>query len=186
MSANNKIPIKDIIPTVERLISDIQEFTKRKAMVCGSIRRECGWVGDIDLLVECSPQEAYVAIRDGTRGRGAMVEGTWMSGGKNQCNILIGDLWEYGSTSVDIVMAGKTFWGAAMLHLTGSKEFNTWIRSVAKSQGYKLSQYGLFNFTERIAGLTEEQIFEALGVDFIQPKDRSPMIFSKSNWKTKK
>ena len=63
-------------------------------------------------------------------------------------------------------------WGATQLDFTGNHFFVIQLRSEAKSQGMKLNQYGLWHNENIIAGRTEEQIFDALGVVFVPPEHR--------------
>ncbi|MDQ1471540.1 MAG: polymerase, partial [Bryobacterales bacterium] len=67
--------------------------------------------------------------------------------------------------------------GAAMQYFTGSKEHNVALRQRAIRMGFKLSEYGLFRAGDegtevRVAGETEEGIYQALGLDWIPPELR--------------
>jgi len=65
--------------------------------------------------------------------------------------------------------------GAALLHATGPRDFNIGMRKLAKTQGMKLNQYGLFDAETAVylAGRSEEDIFRGLMLEFIKPEDRS-------------
>jgi DNA polymerase (family 10) len=67
----------------------------------------------------------------------------------------------------------ETF-GAAMQYFTGSKDHNVAIRTRAVRMGLKLSEYGLFRVADdtRVAGETEEGIYQALGLPWIPPELR--------------
>jgi DNA polymerase (family 10) len=58
-----------------------------------------------------------------------------------------------------------------MQYFTGSKAHNIALRDRAVQQGFKLNEYGLFRVEDdtRIAGDTEEEIYEALGLCWIDP-----------------
>jgi len=68
----------------------------------------------------------------------------------------------------------------ALMHLTGSGEFNQKIRSIAKNRGYKLSEYGLFKIERKenkiievlIPVKSEKEIFDIIGVDYVEPDKR--------------
>ncbi len=64
--------------------------------------------------------------------------------------------------------------GAAMQYFTGSKAHNIVIRDRAVQRGLKLNEYGLFTVEDdrRIAGESEEGIYEALGLQWIAPELR--------------
>ena len=57
-------------------------------------------------------------------------------------------------------------YGAAMQYFTGSKEHNILVRSRALKLGLTLNEYGLFRVEneQRVAGETEEEVYEALGL----------------------
>jgi DNA polymerase (family 10) len=68
-------------------------------------------------------------------------------------------------------------YGAALQYFTGSKDHNIRLREIAKSKGMKISEYGIYRLegekTDRkIGGRKEEQIYAALGLDWIPPEMR--------------
>ncbi|MFX1404908.1 MAG: PHP domain-containing protein, partial [Promethearchaeota archaeon] len=75
---------------------------------------------------------------------------------------------------VDIRVVPPAAFGAAFLYFTGSKGHNITLRRVAQKRGWKLNEYGLFdNRTgEVIARKTEEEIYKALGMEWIPPELR--------------
>ena len=63
--------------------------------------------------------------------------------------------------------------GAALQYFTGSKAHNIALRDRALERGWKLNEYGLFDADDRsIAGATEEEIYKALGLAYIEPELR--------------
>jgi len=64
--------------------------------------------------------------------------------------------------------------GAAMQYFTGSKAHNIELRDRALQRGYRLNEYGLFRVDDasRIAGDTEEGIYGALGLRWVEPELR--------------
>ncbi|KAJ3336917.1 hypothetical protein HDU93_001985 [Gonapodya sp. JEL0774] len=85
---------------------------------------------------------------------------------------------------LDIFLTEYRNLGAALMHWTGNDIFNRSIRLLARKNGMNLSQKGLFtdvtrgvggvktNTGIRIAGQTEEEIFDALGVPYRKPEER--------------
>lgn len=75
---------------------------------------------------------------------------------------------------VDIYRAEPEYFGAMMLFLTGSKKYGIKMRAKAKYKGLMLSQYGLFEreTNVRIAGRTEEEIYEAMNLKYKHPHER--------------
>lgn len=60
-----------------------------------------------------------------------------------------------------------------MHYFTGSKQHNVMVRDLAKKKKLKLNEYGLFKKDKMIAGRTEEEIFEAVGLPYIPPELRN-------------
>lgn len=76
----------------------------------------------------------------------------------------------------DLRVIDEAVFGAAMHYFTGSKEHNIALRDRAKKMGLKVSEYGVFKLAKRtgaedklIAGRTEEDVFKAVGLKFIEP-----------------
>ncbi|CAM9422669.1 unnamed protein product [Ectocarpus sp. 6 AP-2014] len=76
---------------------------------------------------------------------------------------------------------GSSMFAFAVLYFTGSGDFNMNMRCFAKSKGLKLNDKGLFKVDpfsgEEVPNsgyscLREEDVFSALGMDWIEPKDR--------------
>ncbi len=69
------------------------------------------------------------------------------------------------------VVPAESF-GAALNYFTGSKDHNVELRKIAIKKGMKLSEYGLFKGKRRVAGRTEEDLYKALGLRYIEPEMR--------------
>jgi DNA polymerase (family X) len=131
----------------------------------GSLRRGRETVGDLDLLVTGLNAEAalervatYPSVYE-VLGRGA-----------NKTSVKLGR----EGLQVDVRALPRESFGAALQYFTGSKEHNVSIRTRAVKMGFTLNEYGLFHAEtgERIAGETEEQVYQALGLDWIPPEMR--------------
>jgi len=76
---------------------------------------------------------------------------------------------------LDIIVVPIQFFYSALLHFTGSSDFNKKMRLHAKSLGYKLSEYGLesLDTKRKIKEINSEQdIFELLLLKYIPPEKR--------------
>lgn len=73
---------------------------------------------------------------------------------------------------MDILFVPKENLAAAMMHSTGSNNFNRRIRLIAKIKGMKLSEKGLYKGKKKLTVTSERQIFEALGVPYLKPEER--------------
>ena len=59
-----------------------------------------------------------------------------------------------------------------MQYFTGNKDHNIVLRKIALDKGWKLSEYGLFEKQTQIAGRTEEEVYDKLGLQWIPPELR--------------
>ena len=78
---------------------------------------------------------------------------------------------------LDIILVPIKFFYPALMHFTGSGDFNQKMRLHAKSLGYKLSEYGLIETDETgkekyLEAKSEQDIFDALLLKYIPPEKR--------------
>jgi len=73
---------------------------------------------------------------------------------------------------VDLRVVPAKSYGAALNYFTGNKDHNVRLRQIAKMKGMKLSEYGLFKGNKQVAGGTEEDVYKALGLRYIEPEMR--------------
>jgi DNA polymerase (family 10) len=131
----------------------------------GSLRRGRETVGDLDLLVT-GPAANAALDRFVTYPRVEEVLGR----GENKASARVGR----EGLQVDVRALAPANFGAALQYFTGSKDHNVAIRTRAVKMGLKLSEYGLFRVEGdiRVAGETEEGVYEALGLPWIPPELR--------------
>jgi DNA polymerase (family 10) len=129
----------------------------------GSLRRGCETCGDIDILAvgaHATLMEQFVACPHVERVLGQ---------GDTKSSVRIA-----GGYQADLRLVPAESRGAAMQYFTGSKAHNVLLRDRAIQQGLKLNEYGLFRVDDdsRVAGETEEGIYEALGMAWVPPELR--------------
>jgi DNA polymerase (family 10) len=131
----------------------------------GSLRRGRETVGDLDLLVT-GPAATAVLERFVSYPRVEEVLGR----GENKASARVGR----EGLQVDVRALAPANFGAALQYFTGSKDHNVAIRTRAVKMGLKLSEYGLFRVEgdTRVAGETEEGVYQALGLPWIPPELR--------------
>ena len=131
----------------------------------GSLRRGRETIGDLDLLVT-GPNAAAALDRVATNPKVHEILGR----GVNKTSVKIGR----EGLQVDVRALEHNSFGAAMQYFTGSKEHNVALRQRAIRMGLKLSEYGLFRAEDdvRVAAETEEEVYRALGLDWIPPELR--------------
>ncbi len=131
----------------------------------GSLRRGKETIGDLDLLVT-GPGAGDALERFVKHPKAHSVLGK----GPNKASI------QYGleGLQVDLRALPHESYGAALQYFTGSKEHNIVLRSRAQKLGLTLNEYGLFRVEgeQRVAGETEEEVYQQLGLAWIPPELR--------------
>lgn len=130
-----------------------------KAEIAGSYRRRKETVGDLDILV---------AGEDGGAIIDRFVEYDEIedvaSKGKTRSTVTL-----RSGLQVDLRVISKASWGAALHYFTGSKAHNIAGRRRAQDRDLKLNEYGLFDGKARVAGATEEEVYEGIDLPWIDP-----------------
>jgi DNA polymerase (family 10) len=151
---------EDALEVANELQNAIMDFCE-ECVVAGSIRQGKEMVGDVDIvIIPKTPVDEFIAKIKETID------------------------FEYGGTKklfgmfmgrpINIFITTADSFGACLYQSTGPALYNVHKRRLAKAKGYKLNEYGLFNreTDEKVAGATEESIFEALGWSYREPSDR--------------
>ncbi|HEV2423777.1 MAG TPA: DNA polymerase/3'-5' exonuclease PolX [Terriglobia bacterium] len=136
-----------------------------KVTAAGSLRRGRDTVGDLDLLVTGKDLEKAA---DQLLKRALPAE--VLARGDDKVSFRLPS-----HLQVDVRLLPPESFGAALMYFTGSKEHNVALRARAQRQGLKLSEYGLFRGEEIVAGRTEEEVYQALGLPWIPPELRENM-----------
>ena len=141
-------------------VEGIEEITP-----AGSLRRGRETVGDLDLLVT-GPAAPAVLERFTAWPKVEEV----LARGVNKASAKVGR----DGLQVDVRALPRESYGAALQYFTGSKDHNIVVRQRALRQGLTLSEYGLVRIADnqRVAGATEEEVYGALGLDWIPPELR--------------
>jgi DNA polymerase (family 10) len=135
----------------------------------GSLRRGRETVGDLDLLAtgpiceedKVAPAVDYMAAYPPIQ--------TLIAKGANKVSFRLSN-----GLQVDVRLLPQGSYGAALQYFTGSKMHNVTTRQRALKLGYTLSEYALARVEDGtfVAGATEEEIYAALGMDWIPPELR--------------
>ena len=148
---------------VEPLVSYLEEIEGvQQVAVAGSYRRRKETVGDLDILATGSQGERiidrFVQFED--------VEEI-VSQGETRSTVLLRT-----GLQVDLRVVPEESYGAALLYFTGSKAHNIHLRNLALDQDLKINEYGVFREEERIAGESEQEIYDLFDFPFIVPELR--------------
>src|SRR5438093_10497544 len=155
----------------QKIVEHLRHFPGvEKVTPAGSLRRGRETVGELDVLVTgracCDDAERQKLIDHIIKLPGLM---EIIARGENKVSFRL-----RGGMQVDVRFLPPESFGAAMQYFTGSKAHNVAIRTRAVKMGLKLSEYGLFRVADdtRVAGETEEGIYQALGLTWIPPELR--------------
>jgi len=159
-----------LLSYADAMAEELTEYLKQTPGVdavtpAGSLRRGRETVGDLDLLV--TGPDPYGALdRFIAHSRVEEV----LARGENKASAKVGR----EGLQVDVRTLPPESLGAAMQYFTGSKDHNVAIRTRAVKMGLKLSEYGLFRVADesKVAGATEEGVYQALGLPWIPPELR--------------
>ena len=153
---------------------DVEEFAEsltdylrqtpgvKQVIAAGSYRRRKETVGDLDILVTCrrgSPvMDRFAAYEDVAE---VVSKGTTRSTVRLRTGL-----------QVDLRVVAETSYGAALHYFTGSKAHNIAVRKIGVAKGLKINEYGVFRGRASIAGRTEKEVFDQVGLAYVEPELR--------------
>lgn len=133
----------------------------------GSYRRGRETVGDLDLLVASADPRS---VMDHLGQFPEVVE--IIARGETKMSVRVRN-----GLQVDLRVVAADSMGAAWQYFTGSQDHNVTLRGRAKDRGLKVNEYGVFRVhadggEERIASVTESDVYAAIGLPWIPPELR--------------
>jgi DNA polymerase (family 10) len=142
------------------LLDYVQELDGvEKAEIAGSYRRRKETVGDLDILATAEDGKPVI---DRFTEYDEVDE--VVSQGKTRSTVRL-----RSGLQVDLRVVPDISFGAAMHYFTGSKAHNIACRRRAIDRGLKLNEYGVFDGKRRVAGATEEEVYDTIGLPWIAP-----------------
>ncbi len=134
--------------------------------LAGSWRRGRETVGDLDVLVTGPGSEEDRAEATAEYIASYPAIASIIAHGANKVSFRLRN-----SLQVDVRLLPEASYGAAIQYFTGSKMHNVSLRQRAIKQGYTLTEYALARSKDGsvVAARTEEEIYSALGLDWIPP-----------------
>lgn len=178
-----RIGIGHALPVAMELVERVRQLKGvQRAEIAGSLRRGRDTIGDVDLV--CSVKDPTLAptITEAfTKFPGV---DRVLGQGPSKASIVTS-----AGMQVDLRVLPEANFGAALLYFTGSKDHNVKIRSLAQKKGLTLNDWGLYKEKDwekaladkspgeapdlkSLAGKTEEEIYEKLGLPWIDPELR--------------
>ena len=138
----------------------------RKWEVAGSYRRGKETVGDLDLLVVA---DSTAAVMDHFERYPDRVD--TLARGETKMSIRLDT-----GLQVDLRVVPAESFGAALQYFTGSQAHNVHLRGMARQQGLKINEYGLFRLDGDhevyLAGADEADVYAALELPCFPPELR--------------
>jgi DNA polymerase (family 10) len=169
---------RSLLGDARPLGEEAREYVAESAAVAdcelaGSLRRWRATIGDIDLLVASEDPDSVVK-RFTDWGRAD----TTIEAGTSKASI------RSDGMRIDLRVIVPEEFGSALQYFTGSRDHNIGFRNRAIEQELKVNEYGVFDISEvediesgqrvgeRVAGDTEEEMYEAVGLPWIPPELR--------------
>ncbi len=150
-------------PLAKRIVEILREKTgSKKIEWAGSLRRMRENIGDIDILGTGPNREKIVhAFTHLPEVKEVLASG------ETKASVIV-----EGGVQIDLRVVEEDSYGAALQYFTGSKGHNVHLRGIAKAKGIKVNEYGIFKGEKKIGGKEERDIYQALGMNWIEPELR--------------
>lgn len=147
--------------TAEAIQNDLLPFTKHIA-ITGSLRRFKEVVKDIDFVAVAKEREVLLnAFTTHSLVKEVIQKG------ENKASVKTIE-----GINADLLVVEEEEFPFALHHFTGSKEHNIAMRSLAKTKGLKINEYGVFKEEQRILAKNEEEFFGIFNLSYIPPEIR--------------
>ncbi len=176
--STGRIRLDQALEAAEMVTYLLRELSgTQRIQAAGSLRRRAETIGDVDILVVAKRGEQIVQAFTSA----GFVEEV-LAAGPTKGSAIIQT--ETTPVQVDVRVVPKESFGAAAQYFTGSKEHNVRLREIAIKAKLKLNEYGLFKGERMVAGPVEEEIYQKLGLDYIEPllrEDRGEVEAAKTN-----
>src|SRR6059058_1779367 len=135
--------------------------------IAGILRRYKETIGDIDIVIAADDAAPIFDVF----ARAPAVDRV-LARGDTKCSVIVDR-----GLQIDLRVVPPRSFGAALLYFTGSKEHNVRLRGLALRRKLLLNEYGLYRVGaeargQEIAAETEEDVYGALGLDWIPPELR--------------
>lgn len=163
LQEERRIPLWQADQTAGALLAELATLPGvARAVAAGSLRRRRETVGDLDLLVSLSGRspvtDRFVGGEDVRRV---------LAHGSTRASVVL-----KSGLQVDLRVVPAESFGAAWVYFTGSKAHNIALRRLAQERGLKINEYGVFRGRDRLPGATEEALYQAIGLRYIEPELR--------------
>ena len=155
--------LMEVEPVAEALVRHLRASPAvRRAVVAGSYRRRRATVRDLDLLVTATdPAAAAERLLDFRDVEEVLAHGPTRSTVRLASGL-----------QVDLRVVAEESYGAALCYFTGSVAHSVAVRRLAQRAGLKINEYGVFREEDRLGGRTEREVYDLVGLPYIEPELR--------------
>jgi DNA polymerase (family 10) len=160
-----RVLLSRAIPLADQVVGTLRAHPAAdRVEVAGSLRRQADSVKDLDVIATASDPAALIA----TLAELPIVESVQSSGDAGARATL------HSGLKLDLKVVAPDQFGNVLQHFTGSKAHNVALRESAVRRGLHVSEYGILDDAtgETIRCATEEEVYAALGLDWIPPELR--------------
>jgi len=156
-----------LLPYASSVANEIIEWMKKdkeveKIDVLGSLRRKTSTIGDIDIAVATRNPIGVLDHFSKYPKKQRILEK-----GDRTASLIVS-----GSVQVDMMAQSPESYGSLLQHFTGSKHHNIALREYAIKKKMSLSEYGIKKSGKLIRCSTEEDFYQKIGMDWIEPELR--------------
>lgn len=160
--------MKQIDLMISKLIPDDIRYK-----ICGSYRRGLETSGDIDILVSHKTHTGDVVLHDMVKCLKEYLPDNFTENHTNKYMGIFRLSNKHEARHIDIRYIPPESWACAKLYFTGSAELNIKMRNKAISMNMILNEYKLArNDGKPVLCKTEKQVFQALEMEYLSPKNR--------------
>jgi DNA polymerase (family 10) len=145
-----------------------------QAITAGSLRRRKETIGDLDFLVASRDPSKIINFFVSQKEVARV-----LARGDTKASVTLRQ-----GIDADLRVVETGSYGAALAYFTGSKAHNIAMRKIAQGKGLKLNEYGLYRGAKRIAGAAEAEIYQKLGLRYVEPEmreDRGELVLAQKD-----
>lgn len=159
----DRYKLTEAFPIADRILKYLKSHKDcQRAEPLGSLRRMVATVGDIDIAVASKNPELIIEHFKKFKEISRILDA-----GPRKAAVLLKN-----GMHVDLIAQPTDAFGALLQHFTGSKNHNVALREYALKKGYSVSDYGIKVKGKIKKFTTEENFYNFLGIDYIEPELR--------------
>lgn len=165
-AAPKRRPLAEAMRAAEAIVAAMKVIPGVVACdYAGSLRRRAETVGDLDILVAATKDDAPAIMQAFATAPGVVEV---LGQGDSKTSVVLDS-----GMQADLRVVPREAWGAAMQYFTGSKDHNVAMRTIAVKKKLKVSEYGVFTEGgDKIAGEDEASVYSAIGLSWMAPELR--------------